>query len=132
MPYSPVRKAALLIPSGSPQNPEAKHLYVILTDACADGFHLLGSVTSVHRGIFHDKTCIIQAGGHPFITHDSYFEYRRLRTVRGNHIETCVNGWVYSPKDPVTDALFDRICVGINISEFTPRGMREYWEENEP
>lgn len=132
MPYNPVSKATLLIPSGSLRNPNAKHLHVILTDACADGLHLLGSITSVQRGIFHDKTCIIQAGEHPFITHDSYFAYRRLMTSLGNHVIKCVDGWEYNPKEPVSDALFDRICAGIDVSEFTPRGMRTYWEENKP
>lgn len=132
MPYKPVSRATLLIPSGPPTNPDKLHLHVILTDECAAGFHLLGSIASVQRGRFHDKSCIIEAGEHEFIKHDSYFIYRRLTTARGSHIVKCVDGWLYRPKDPVSVALYNRICAGIDRSDFSPRGMQAYWAENKP
>jgi len=132
MPYQPSRKATLLIPSGSGGKPEGKHLHVILTDACKDDLHLFGSIASIYPDQFHDPTCIIKAGEHKFIKHDSYFVYRRLVTVGGNHLTVCVDGWVYLKNDPITDALYNHICDGIDKSEFTPRGIISYWTKNKP
>ena len=132
MAYRPVRKAGLLIPSGSHRNPDALHLHVILTDKCADGFQLLGSIASGKRGRRHDPTCIIEPGEHRFITHRSYVVYRRFSTTAASHITKCVDGWVYFKHDPVTDELYGRMCDGITISEFPPRRIIDYWEENRP
>ena len=132
MAYRPVRKAGLLIPSGSLQNPDALHLHVILTDKCADGFQLLGSIASIKRGQHHDPTCIIELEEHRFIKHRSYVVYRRFNTIAASHITKCVDGWVYRKHDPATDEIYERICDGITISEFVPRRILDYWDENRP
>ena len=132
MAYRPVRKAGLLIPSGTYENPDALHLHIILTNKCADGFHLLGSIATVRRGQRHDPICIIEADEHPFINRLSYAIYRRFTTVRSSHITKCVDGWVYRKHDPISDDLYERICEGIADSDFTPRRIIEYWEENQP
>ena len=56
--------------------------------------------------------------------------YRLLRTVPGNHLKKCVDGWTFHEKEPVSDDLFDRICEGIERSEFTPRGMKKFYLDN--
>ena len=131
MPFTPAKKATLLIPHGMAGNIEVFHLHIILTDACKDGLHLLAPITSIRKERFHDPTCVIQAGEHPFIKHESYLAYRLLKIVAGRHIKKCVAGWVFKIKEPVSDILYNRICDGMEPSEFTPLGMKKYYTENE-
>lgn len=126
MPYIPARKATLLIPSG----PSGFHLYVILTDACDDDLHLIGSICSIRRGTKYDSTCVIKPGEHKFCKHDSYFLYRRLITIKGSHLTKCVDGWEFKINNPVSNVLYKRICDGIEKSSFTPRGMEAFWAAN--
>jgi len=130
MPYEPIKKGTLLVPSGSYNNPDAHHLHVILTDACTNSQHLLVSITSIKAGISYDDACVIEAGEHAFIGHRSYVYYRRSRQDRAAHLTKCVEGGLFHPRDPVSDALFERICEGIELSRFIPRWVRNYYREN--
>ena len=132
MPFVPNAKGTLLIPSGPPHDPDRLHLHVILTEACPEGMHLVGSISSIRDGQFHDPTCVIEAEEHRFINRPSYVLYRRTTTIRGGHMAICVDGWLFKPDDPVSDDLYQRICAGIADSRFTPRGMIRYWRENDP
>lgn len=127
MAFRPGKKQTLLIPSGPPNNPDQLHLHVILTDQCEDALHLVVSVATVKAGQFHDKTCILKPGEHPFIKNETYVEYRRVAQHRSNHISKCVDGWLYKPHEQVSDELFARICAGVEISEFTSNGMKKYF-----
>lgn len=128
MAYRPTRKAGLLIPSG----PDGFHLHVILTDKCSDGMHLVGSISSVRRGRKHDPTCIVGPGEHRFVDHRSYVLYRRFDTIFASHITTCVDGWEFRKHDAVTEELYDRMCAGIEDSDFTARRIIDYWRDNQP
>ena len=126
MPYIPAQKAALLVPSG----PQGFHLFTVLTNACADGSHLLVSISSVRDGKFCDPACIVHAGEHEFIKQRSFVEYRRLTMTRGVLIAKNVDGGVYQAKPPVSDALFTRICAGMDETDFGARGMHAYFQKN--
>src|SRR3990172_4261020 len=121
MAFKPVTKAAFLVPSGTSLKPDAFHLHVILTEACKDGQHLIGSIGSIYPDKFNDPTCEFKGGEHSFIKHPSFFEYRRLRTVPGTHLTKCVDGWEYKTKTAITEAIYQKICAGIDVSNFTPQ-----------
>ena len=118
MPYTAERKGTLLIPSGPG---ETSHLFGIVTDRCAAGEHLLLSITSVRQGIRHDPTCIVSAGEHPFILHDSYVAYRLAVVQSGERLARMVEGWVYKPKEDLSEELCERMLEGVARSDFTPR-----------
>jgi hypothetical protein len=65
--YQPAKKGTLLIPSGTYDNPEKKHLFVILTEASPAGDHLLVSISSIKHEVRHDPACEISVGEHRFI-----------------------------------------------------------------
>lgn len=44
--YQVLKKGTLLIPSGPTHDPDKKHLFVVCTDACAEGRHLLVPINS--------------------------------------------------------------------------------------
>lgn len=126
MPFVPAKMGALLIPSGPG---DRLHLHAILTNPCPDGQHLLASVTSIGKS-FHDPACVLRAGDHPFIEHDSYVLYRRMLRVQSPHLENCVNKGLFVEKDQFHPDVFQRICDGVAASRFAPRGMKNYFSAN--
>jgi len=104
--FVPFRRATLLIPSGSNQNLERKHLFVLLTDPIEtkdfDEKHvLLVNITSVPEGLPYDSTCVLKIGEHRFVKHDSYVFYAKARIESANKLlqttSWCKNWFVNSP-----------------------------------
>jgi len=128
VPYIVAKKATLLVPSGPGEN--GQHLYVIVTNPCAEQQCLMVTMSSIKEGRFHDPACILAAGEHPFITKPSFIDYRLSWQVRCDHVVKCVDGWVYTSKTDVTDELFGKICGGIPASDFMPVRLYRYFEGN--
>ena len=122
MTYLPARCDTLMIPSGA----AGDHLFFITTDACAAGKHLLVNVTSIKLDRHVDDTCIIKAGEHRFVTHDSYILYRGAIIDDGVRLGRMVDGWVYRKGDAASDELTTRILAGFADSPFTPRHVTAY------
>ena len=125
MTYIPARCDTLLIPTGD----AGDHLFVIATDACSAGQHLLVNFTSIKPGRKIDNTCIIKAGEHPFVTHDSYVLYRSAQLQPAQRIGRMVDGWMYKTHQPATPQLTDRILSGFETSPFTPRFIEKHLKD---
>lgn len=79
--FVPVKRATLLVPSGPEQDPNRKHLFILLTDPQPpDQSMLLVGVASIYNDIPHDSTCYLYPGDHPFIRRKSYVYYARARS----------------------------------------------------
>lgn len=117
MPYVPVRCDTVLIPTG----PSGDHLFVITTDACPAGKMVLANLSSVKPNRMIDDTCLVAAGEHPFVQHDSFILYRSAQLQSAQRIGNMVDGWVYKNGQPATTELTDRILAGFAVSKFTPR-----------
>ncbi len=124
MSYFPQKKGTLLVPSGS-----KNHLYVIVTDSCAENRQLLVNVSTIYPETYYDNTCVIEAGEHPFIKHSSYIVYRQARIDRTEHLIKCVNGWVFRPSQPVSDDLLERISKGFLSSHHVSRLIKNYFRQ---
>lgn len=122
MVYAPHRCGTLLIPTG----PTGDHLFVITTDICVNGRHLLANVSTIHDHRHHDDTCTIAPGEHPFINGDSYVVYRMATIGRAERLTRMVDGWMYKAHDDASDALTQRIFDGFEVSRFTPRRIKDY------
>ncbi len=123
MAYVPYKKGTVLIPTGG-----TKHLFVILTDKCPAGEHLLVNVSSIKPNMKHDTTCIVNAGEHRFITKDSYVEYRRAEIIAAARLSKLVDTFVYTAHDDVTDDLLLAIRDGVEDSPFTARRILNYFK----
>ena len=81
--FLPLKRATLLIPSGPQGDQDRKHLFILLTDPHADqagkNCVLMVSLSTVRPGMPHDPTCILYAGDHPFVKHESYVVYQKAR-----------------------------------------------------
>lgn len=130
MTYSPKPRNTLLMPSGTFEAPDKKHLFIIMTKVCVNGQHLLLSVSSIKTGVKHDATCELEIGCHPFVTKPSFILYAKATQVRSDRLIKCVEGWLYTPKERLADDVFQRVCVGVDESRFTPRWAKKYFAEN--
>lgn len=130
--FLPFRRATLLIPSGAEHDIERKHLFVLLTDPIeTDGFNekqvLLVNVTSVPNDLPYDSTCILKAGEHRFIKHDSYVFYAKARIENANKLLDGVKVGKLIPHETMDDVLVIRICAGLKTSPHTaPKILRFY------
>ena len=127
MTFRPQKKATLLMPSGPPDDPERRHLWIILTDPCQDEANLIVNVTTFRDGRFHDPTCVMEVGEHKRVTVRSWIEYRRARAIHSAALVKGEAAWLYHPAEPATDALFERICKGLLDSDFTPIRIKHYF-----
>lgn len=131
MPYAAERGHCLLIPSGSLDDEDKKHLFVVLTKECKGKQHLLVPISSIKPKIFHDPACVLKVGEHPFIKVESFAMYRLAQTITSAHITKCVDGWVYMQKPPpAKEETLTRLGEGLEKSDFTPMRILTYFAAN--
>lgn len=123
--------ACLLVPSG-PE--EFKHLFAIAVGPKQfDGYGgqphvVMVSVTSIKQDFPYDPACVIKAGEHPFIAHDSYVYYRDPRIEPLVHVQTMVDSAVWQCKEPCSPELLARIRKGLLESTRVPRHIKKLIE----
>jgi hypothetical protein len=86
-------------------------------------------VTSIKRDRACDRTCVLNAGDHPFIDRSSYVLYRLAQHSPSGHIGKMVDKQYYSQKDDFTDAIYNRIRDGLYDSDETRLAILKYAEK---
>ena len=124
--YIPIKTGTLLMPSGTENNPDLKHLFIICTDADGTGQHLLVNVTT-WRNDFCDPSCILEADTHEFITAKSYILYRKARIETAQTLLNGVQNGTFFPKECLEQEHFENVCKWIVLSPHTPRGIKQYY-----
>lgn len=121
--FVPFRRATLLVPSGPQQNPDQKHLFILLTDpvpSAAGGKDvLLVGVSSVRQGQYHDPACLLYPGDHPFLVRQSFVNYRMARIEDAQKLVNGVKQGVLTPRDTLAGEIFARVCYGLEQSQHT-------------
>ena len=130
--FVPFRRATLLIPSGPQQNPDQKHLFILLTDpvptAAGGRDVLLVGVSSVRQGLYHDPACLLYPGDHPFLVRQSFVNYRMARIEDAQKLINGVKKGVFSAKDILAGEIFARVCHGLTESRHTAPKILEFYE----
>ncbi|MEI9403573.1 hypothetical protein [Mesorhizobium argentiipisi] len=116
-----------MIPSG-PGN--LKHLFVVVTQRCGDGQHLLISICSIRPNIKHDATCEFDGGEHEFITGPSYVYYRKPDMRLSTGISRMVDKGYFIAKQDFGTRHFVRLCAGVAASPFTTPSTLKYFQAN--
>lgn len=120
------KAGTLLIASGPTHNPGLRHLHVVCTDPCKDGFQLIVSITSWTNNLC-DGTCILQANDHDWLTHQSWVMYRAARLEAASTLDNGLQQGTFIPKAAMADEVFDRILYGICASPHTKRKIKQYF-----
>jgi hypothetical protein len=128
--YLPSKGCTLLIPSGTIFNPDGRHLFVVLTNPCEGGLHVLASISSVKPNRSYDSTCVLQAGEHPFLDRQSFVFYAKIQQVPHAGIIRCVKSGLYIPKENCDATVLKRIGEGVTESPMAPRWAKEYFRRN--
>jgi len=110
------KKSTFLIPSGPLENPDKKHLHIILTDSDENGDVLAVSV-STYKNKYCDGTCILNAGDHPFIKHKSWVVYRNIGTFPVSDIQEGVHNGTMIRCEDLADEVFQRVIKGCLIKK---------------
>jgi len=120
--------ASLLVPSGPDSK---KHLFVIAMDPSkleGYGNHpmvLMVGASSRKEGVAHDGACELKAGDHPFITHDSFIDYRFARIESASDVERKVQAGTFIVKQACSPELLARIVRGALSSRRINREFRQ-------
>jgi hypothetical protein len=123
---APYRRATVLLPSGPANDPLRKHLFIVVTDPCPSaGDVLMVSVSSTRPG--HDPACLLYAGDHGFIQHNSFVEYALARIELLQKIQNGVARGLFMPRMDLNTTIFARVCHGVTISRFVRPRILEYY-----
>jgi hypothetical protein len=123
--FIPRKSFCLHIPNTGPdRDPGRGHLYIILSDACKEGNHLLVPVCSAF--VKCDKTCLLGKGDHDFIKHDSYVAYNLMRIYGSSHLTTQVNSKTISYEGMMDEKIFARVHEGVRTSRNSAKGHVKY------
>lgn len=125
MAHSVKKCHALLMPSGTYDNPDLKHLFIVCSDACEEGNHVLVSITGWTNHLC-DGTTKLGKGDHPFLHKDSYVLYRKARVESSEAISKGVESGLFDCKDDISAQLVEKIMKGLCESIHTPKKVKKY------
>ena len=97
------------------------HLHVVMNDPVFDPVRgvdsvLLVNLCSAKPGIVFDETCILHAGCHPFIKHDTYVDYYHAVVKAALPLEGEVAAGSVRTDQPMQEEDFKRIRDGFTVT----------------
>jgi hypothetical protein len=101
------------------------HLWVVITSPIAGEVITVCIVTANKR---FERLVELKPGDHPFIKHNSVigFGFSKIREV--GDIEAAFKLGVAKQRESVSPELLAKIRNGLRDSDFTPNGVRHYYE----
>lgn len=117
----PYKKGTMIAIAG-----KINHLHVI----CSDIFFssqkgalsvLAVNVSSVKEGLPYDNSCVLKAGDHPLIKHESYVYYKEAVVYKVDLLRQRIEEGEVVIQEDVTEKVFERIIDGFRTSEFVNR-----------
>lgn len=132
--FSPAARATVLIPTPSENNPDLRHLFIVLNNAMSglradiqDGVLIVG-ISSLVPNRWHDPTCCLYVNDHPFVKHDSYVRYSNCQLKSAASIVNGVRNGSLVPKQPIEPGVFARVLNGVPLSRHTPREIKDIYK----
>lgn len=83
------------------------------------------NVSSIKEGASYDGTCVLRAGDHPFIRHDSYVRYKDAVAMSVEGLTKKIEANEISVLEDVSDEVFQRVFDGFAKSEFTKTKIKK-------
>lgn len=120
-----IKRATLLVPSGP-----SDHLHIVLNDPFGDDEEvLLASIRSVDPELYHDPSCILYKGDHPFLKHESWVDYARLLLEKKETMEKAVKAGIFKPHEVCPTGTHARICHGLKKTTRAAPKYLEFYEK---
>lgn len=127
--WAACRRATLLIPSGPSEDPEKKHLHIVLNDPFDNGKGdqvLIVSVCSIPSSNIYDPSCSLFPGEHPFINKQSYVAYRFCSLVNPALLEEKVAEGKFVAKPILDEKFFKYVLDGVFDSTETALRFKKF------
>ena len=100
-------------------NPDSPvHLWIIASNPTADGHIVILNLTTRVQGC--DETCIVHAGEHVFVKHDSVVAYQRGQLIPTSVLGLMKRMGCYRSMEPLSRELLKRVQQGALDSAFAP------------
>jgi hypothetical protein len=99
------------------------HLWLLSSDPSVhSGFALIVNVSTLRPNA--ETTCIVQAGDHSFIKHDSYVRYASARKVKTADLAEAVKKGLLKPHQAASKAFLAKVRAGAKASPFLALELR--------
>lgn len=120
------KKGTLLILTGP-----VPHFHIVMNDPVFSGEHgkdtvLVVNISSVKPHVFHDPSCVLQAGCHAFVRHSSWVVYEGATVMDTARINEQVVSRDITTHDPASDELFEQVRKGFDCSPHLKPKIRRY------
>lgn len=100
-----------------------KHLYVAISVIDDNTKALCVNVTTKKD---RDTSCVLKAGDHEFIKHDSVINYGDVLAPEISNLKEAINKELIEPNESIDDDLLGRIINGAKISNAFPQGYLKH------
>jgi len=129
--FLPYRRATLLIPSGPDDDPDRKHLFIIITDPVDNpGEVLLVSMSTIRDDFPYDDSCILSPGDHPFVKHESYIDYGKARILTAVSLMRGEADGSLIHKGAIDEEVIVKICDGLMTSRRTSPKVQKFYQNH--
>ncbi|ROP60131.1 hypothetical protein EDF81_2963 [Enterobacter sp. BIGb0383] len=131
MAYSPYRKGTVLAPVGG-----ANHLHIVCNAPVFHPVHgcdcvLVVNISTVYpTPAYHDPACILSAGEHPFVRHDSYVYYGDAIIWKVPNVVSREQSGELIQHVDMQEAVFQRVLTGFEQSEFTSGKILKFYRQH--
>ena len=127
--WVPQRGGTLLITSGTNQDPDKKHLFIICTNPDKNGQVLLVSISS-RRDKYDDTTCTLRSNVHAFLNRASYVSYSYALIESASDLQKRVANGTIEQREDLKLSILEEICAGFAKSAETPPECQIFYEQN--
>lgn len=104
------------------------HLYIVLTDPTAKGLVLVATPSTTKKDRYYDKTTILKAGCHEYITDESYIRHDLSDVISTQVIERKLKGRA-KRRESMDDEVISRILEGVLASGETLRWVKKWYRD---
>ncbi|REI82822.1 hypothetical protein [Klebsiella variicola] len=123
--YAPYRKGTVLAPVGG-----SDHLHIICNDPVHYPIHgcdcvLVVNISSVYPPpAYSDPACILHAGEHPFVFHDSFVYYEDAIVWKVPNVISREQSGELTPHADMEENVLQRVLSGFEASDFTNEDIK--------
>lgn len=113
-------KSFLSAPEATAGGDEKRHLRIVITNPDAELNQVVVSVTTLKCPSVQDCACVLKAGDHHFIKHDSIVDYKRTIIMSSVEIFNGINRGLLIDKQNVEPEVLKRIITAAKQSRYIP------------
>ena len=106
----------ILIPSGPPNDPQRRHLFIVVARKEGPPRQVLVVCISSIGNAYRDETVIVQACDHDFIHHESYVRFADARIMEEAALMRGLGNGTMSRNDDCDPAFLTRVLEGFHLS----------------